>query len=118
MLWQKENKSNSMYIELLKNINCSRQKYRLNHKKDNVSSLRIRMDGNRLYGEHDFEGAMTKYSSSICLAEDSEHISLAYANRAQCFLKLDMYHFCLVREIYGPNIVFLGILARAFDNFG
>lgn len=42
-----------------------------------------------------FVGALSKYNESICLAEDLDHLSLAYANRSQCFLKIRMYDHCL-----------------------
>lgn len=42
-----------------------------------------------------FEGAMSKYNESICLADNSEQLSLSYANRSQCFLKLHSYGHCL-----------------------
>lgn len=38
---------------------------------------------------------MSKYNESICLSDDLEQLSLAYANRSQCFLKLQMYDRCL-----------------------
>lgn len=96
MLWQKD--SNGLYIQLLKNSDHfdSPQKYVLNKKKNSMSSLRARMDGNQLYAKNDFEGALTKYNLSICLADDPEHLSLAYANRAQCFFKMNLFEFCLI----------------------
>ncbi|XP_037036760.1 SET and MYND domain-containing protein 4-like [Bradysia coprophila] len=95
MLWQKED-SSCLYINLFKNSDYYlREKYALNKKKSNVSSLCARTDGNRLYAGNDFEGALTKYNLSIRLAEDSETLSLAYANRAQCYLKMHRYNFCL-----------------------
>lgn len=98
MLWEKEsNTSDALYIDLLKNVNHSLENFRLNRKKSNALSLRTRTDGNRKYSENDVDGAMEMYNQSICFAEnDSEHLSLGYANRSSCFLKLRMYDRCLV----------------------
>lgn len=95
MLWQKD--SNRLYIQLLQNTDpFSRQKYVFNKKKNGMASLLARMEGNLLYAKNDFEGALIKYNLSICLADDMEHLSLSYSNRAQCFLKMNRLELCLV----------------------
>lgn len=95
MLWQKD--ANGLYIQLIrKTDHFPRQNFVLNKKKSSMASIRARMDGNKLYARNDFEGALTKYNLSICLADDSENLSLSYANRAQCFLKMNRFEFCLV----------------------
>lgn len=95
MLWKKEN-TNGHYIDLIKNVNCSRQRNRINREKNNQFSERVRSEGNQKYSEGDFEGALTKYNESVCLAQDKETLSLAFANRSQCFLKLHLYTRCLI----------------------
>lgn len=102
MLWQKElntdeDKDEAVYIDILRNTKHPLANFRLNRKKSNVHSLRTRTEGNRKFAQNDFEGAMELYNESICFAEKgSELLSLAYANRSSCFLKLRMYERCLV----------------------
>lgn len=98
MLWEKEvHSKDSIYVNLLANIEHSRHKNRIHRKKCNEFSQKVRMEGNHKYSNKDFKGALVKYNRSICLAEDgSEELSLAYGNRSQCFLKLQLYTCCLV----------------------
>lgn len=106
MLWQKEiNNENDVYIDILHNIEYPLENYRVHRRKNNTISLQLRLDGNKKYSQGDF----VKYSESACMAENnSEHLSLSYANRSQCFLKLELYELCLVhiemaRESGYPN---------------
>lgn len=97
MLWQKEsNADGALYIDLLKNTEYPLANSRLHRKKNSAHSLRTRTEGNRKFAQNDLEGAMELYNQSICFAEKgSEHLSLAYANRSSCFLRLQMYERCL-----------------------
>lgn len=98
MLWQKESNTEcALYVDILKNTTCPLNNFRLNRKKSNTQSSRTRTEGNQKFGKNDFVTAMELYNQSICFAEKgSEHLSLAYANRSSCFLKLQMYDRCLV----------------------
>ncbi|XP_037028896.1 SET and MYND domain-containing protein DDB_G0273589-like [Bradysia coprophila] len=98
MLWQKESDADgAAYIDLLQNTKLPLGKFRLNRIKNNVQSIHARTEGNRKYGQNDFTGAMELYNESICFAEKgSEQLSLAYANRSTCFLRLQLYDRCLV----------------------
>lgn len=95
MLWEKE--SNGVYVDLLHNVDYPRRNYNAHRRKNNTISLQLRLDGNQKYSQGDFEAALIKYSESVCMAENnSDHLSLAYANRSQCFLKLQLYKRCLI----------------------
>lgn len=98
MLWKKEsNADGAMYTDLLWNTKRRLGNFPVNRKKDNALSIEARADGNQKYVENDLIGAMELYNQSICFAEkDSDNLSLAYANRASCFLKLKLYDRCLV----------------------
>lgn len=91
MLWQKDFKTGN-YVDLSKNVIYSTDSIRFNSKKSMTLSLHSRTVGNEKYSRKDFEGAMQLYNESICYAEnDSEYLSLAYANRSSCFFELGMY---------------------------
>lgn len=98
MLWQKESNSDgAVFVDLLQSTKFSLGNFRLNRKKDNAASLRARTEGNQKLSENDLTGAMELYNKSVCFAENgSENLSLAYANRAYCFMKLKLYEQCLV----------------------
>ncbi|KAG4068973.1 hypothetical protein HA402_009609 [Bradysia odoriphaga] len=98
MLWEKEiHNENNVYVDLLRNIEYPRKHYRVHRRKDNKISMQLRLDGNEKYSQGDFEGALLKYNESACMAENkSEHLGLSYANRSQCFYKLELYQRCLV----------------------
>ncbi|KAG4076077.1 hypothetical protein HA402_011423 [Bradysia odoriphaga] len=96
MIWQKELNSD-LYVDLLLNVEYPVNLVRLKRQKHNGNAMEARIAGNEKYKAGDFYGAMTKYNQSICLAEnDSECISLAYANRSCCFYKLNLFSHCLV----------------------
>lgn len=77
-------------MQMLHEMNhISSENFKLHQKKNSVDSVHARTSGNNLYAKKDFEGAIVKYNCSICLADDSETLSLAYANRAQCFFKMN-----------------------------
>lgn len=95
MLWKKE--AGNIYVDLLKNVKFVPKNLRLNRPKNNTLALKARMKGNEKFYQRDFEGAMAMYNESICFAEsDSEHLSFGYANRSNCFLKIQLYKRCLV----------------------
>lgn len=96
MLWQKE-RSSDLYVDLLENIQYSQDNRPLHRRKNNILSLRLRMEGNQKYSENDFNGAWIKYNESICFAENgSENLAFAYANRSICFFKLQLYDRCML----------------------
>lgn len=65
--------------------------------KTNVIADKYRTDGNKLYGQHKWLDALCKYNKSLCYAElGSESMSIAYANRANCFFRLNKFDECLV----------------------
>lgn len=65
--------------------------------KDNSESTKLRQLGNTKIKEADWYYAMTYYNQSLRYAEiGTENVSLAYANRSLCFLKLEMYDECLI----------------------
>ncbi len=63
--------------------------------KSDAISIEKRSKGNELFVRQQWFEAMEMYNESLCFAEDgSVNISLAYANRAFTFLKLEMYDEC------------------------
>lgn len=65
-------------------------------KKDNSLADQYRQDGNKLVQQKDYKAAIEQYNKSLCFAEnDSLTLSLGYANRAFCFLTLELYDECL-----------------------
>lgn len=94
-LWCKEPNGNS-YVEI-----CSSESDRTTNdkalKKNNVMAKKLRDKGNELYYEKKFHEAMAYYNESIAYAEnDSEALALAYANRSNCFLNLNLFQECLI----------------------
>lgn len=97
MLWEKEINNNGVYVNLLHNIEYPRKNYHIHRRKSNAISLQLRLDGNKKYCQGDFEGALVTYNESACMAEkNSELLGLSYANRSQCFLKLELFEMCLI----------------------
>lgn len=103
ILWNKESElPNALYVDLLEEASSSRL-YReatieisKHARKDNILSLRYRQDGNMEFQHSNVKKAMELFNKSLCFAEsESEHISLAYANRALCFFNLKMYQRCI-----------------------
>lgn len=83
-----------MAREIEFNIDEKQNKFR---SKNNERSTKSRLTGNEKVSKNVWREAMKIYNRSICQAiVDSENISLAYANRSLCFLKLKMYDKCLV----------------------
>ncbi|XP_055297294.1 SET and MYND domain-containing protein 4-like [Sitodiplosis mosellana] len=103
MLWKKEsNKSDSLYVDFCAlhakeymNAAPRRSAFKTTEKSD-VISVQKRVEGNQLFGQCKWADAMEMYNESLCYAENgSTNISLAYANRASCFLKMELYNECL-----------------------
>lgn len=96
MLWQKES-SSDLYIDIFKNLRRPITLCRLKREKSNADALAARIEGNEMFKDKNFYGAMDKYNQSICFAENwSEGLSIAYANRSSCFEKLRKFSFCLI----------------------
>ncbi|XP_031631841.1 SET and MYND domain-containing protein 4-like [Contarinia nasturtii] len=105
MLWKKEsNQPTALYVDLFAKTPVSMIDRALqafsqysNPAKSNQTALQKRMQGNALFDKRKWAEAMEKYNESLCFAiVGSKHISLAYANRASCFLKLKLYNECLI----------------------
>ncbi|XP_037051198.1 SET domain-containing protein 3-like [Bradysia coprophila] len=63
--------------------------------KSDATSVEKRSKGNELFVRQQWFEAMEMYNESLCFAEKgSVNASLAYANRAFTFLKLEMYNEC------------------------
>lgn len=118
LLWQKESKNPELYVDIFRNgsaktkaavdryakclamfsgkmaaLNLAGVKTTF---KNNEKSFDFRTNGNKQFKEERWMEAMSLYNQSLCYAEiGSENVSLAYANRASCFLRLEMYEKCL-----------------------
>lgn len=99
-LWHKKPApNNDSYVEI-----CSTDGFRfgttINGKKllkNNVTAKKLRDKGNDLYSSRKYHDAMAYYNQSISYAEnDSEALALAYANRSNCFLNLNLFQECLI----------------------
>lgn len=67
-----------------------------NQKCDQLS-MDFRRQGNKKLANEAYRDAMELYNRSLSFAEiGSETVSLVYANRSLCFLKLKMYQKCLI----------------------
>lgn len=110
MLWKKESKKNdSMYIDIfalnggeanligcLRHVRCEETNTTTFNKSDALS-LQKRNMGNECFKRGKWISAIETYGESLCYAENgSKNISLAYANRSTCFLKMKLYDECLV----------------------
>lgn len=106
MLWKKESKQlNALFVDLFASNggetwfrDCSRGMRgnpRKPVKNDNESSAK-RNAGNAHFRNGRWVDALECYNDSLSLAKPgSENVSLAYANRAACFLKMKQYDECL-----------------------
>lgn len=101
-LWGKEpNGSYTHIFDILETMNQSGISRYLNDvqqcPKNNSLSLDYRLNGNAEVQKKMWRNAMSLYNKSLRYAEiGSQHVALAYANRSLCFLKLQMYHKCLI----------------------
>lgn len=104
MLWAKEsNKKNALFVDIFKSNKIQRSlgliesKVCSPPKKSDTVALLRRKEGNDLFGCREWAEAMEMYNESLCFAKNgSKHISLAYANRASCFLQMKRYNECLI----------------------
>lgn len=63
-----------------------------NYAKSDENSKRLREIGNKFYTQRQFFEAIIKYNESLCYAEnESENISLAYANRSAVYFEMKLY---------------------------
>lgn len=114
-LWNKEsNSADALFIDLFAGHGSSRAivewdrrlraadwKHRFlmtadDPKKDNKISDRFRAEGNQYFEIKASIEAMELYNKSLSFAvTGTENLSLAYANRATCFLRIKQYDKCL-----------------------
>lgn len=101
MLWKKEsNQPNALYVNIFA-VDPIQARWHLTREerraeidfspllKNNAVAVKKRKEGNVFFDQSDYVLAIEKYNDSLCYAENgSEHLALAYANRAACFLKL------------------------------
>lgn len=65
--------------------------------KSDEKALDKRKQGNKLFAKREWTNALELYNESLCYAKPgSTLISLAYANRSACFIRMKMYRECLV----------------------
>lgn len=106
-LWQKEsNDAGALFVDIFKDvkdteISALAEMFRslnvVDHKKDDSLAKNYRIQGNAEFQRQNWIDAMRLYNKSLCFSEiGSENVSLAYANRSACFLRLKMYNECLV----------------------
>lgn len=116
VLWKKESKSaNAPFVDLFENglsqakINEWNRKVasgdwksellyydKISAGKNDQNSTEIRVFGNNSFEREKWYEAMELYSKSLCfVVPGSLNESLAYANRASCFLKLNRFDRCL-----------------------
>lgn len=108
MLWKKESRQvNALYVDVFpsgtqhleQEINSFFENVdQLPHpEKSDTIALQKRGEGNEIFHLRAWLVAMEMYSDSLRYANPgSQHISLAYANRAACFLNMKMYDECLI----------------------
>lgn len=106
-LWKKEtNENGSCYIDIFQfnglpldsqRLTAGNQFIDKRSKKDDEFSTKLRNLGNFQFERQQWRLAMEMYSQSLRYAPDgSRNISLAYANRSSCFLRMKMYEQCLI----------------------
>lgn len=129
MLWKKESQSpDALYINVLgdernvRNLDVALNFLLLTldqeprpEKSDSIA-LQKRNDGNKKFRVRAYIEAMELYSDSLRFAKpESEHICLAYANRAACFLVLKMYENCLKDIEFAIKAGYPGNLMRKLE---
>lgn len=108
MLWKKESrKQNALYTNLLAPsidhwdplVNMfvvATFDQQPHSQKSDAYALQKRNEGNEKFRARNWLDAIESYGDSLRFAQPkSEHVSLAYANRAACFLSLKMFQNCL-----------------------
>lgn len=114
ILWKKEHKNaGAFYVDIFKDIQnqfpneCKNieastnalyyQLYLAKEKKNNQIAMDYRKKGNKEFADCDWLEAMHSYNESICFSENgSENLSIAFANRSACFMKLKLYKKCII----------------------
>lgn len=116
MLWKKESDANdALFIDLCKSLasdplQLHREFQKLEaadkndlddinfvEKKDNDLAFHFRTEGNIAFAEKKLNIAIERFNKSLCVAETgSEHIGMAYANRATCYILLGFLENYLV----------------------
>ncbi|XP_031619235.1 uncharacterized protein LOC116338245 [Contarinia nasturtii] len=96
-LWKKESTPKSpIYMDIFDGIELvpiPNVKFGL--QKNDLISTQLRHKGDQKFGENLWSEAMEYYNKSLRFAIKAENASLAYANRAACFLHLKMFDKCL-----------------------
>lgn len=113
-LWKKDsNKKDAMYVNIFKaqqyepkwlksvqdKMTSKIEIFKLSNpwQKDDTVAVEIREMGNSRFAHRAWHQAIQYYNESLCFAKpDSEHISLAYANRSACFYQMMLYDKCLI----------------------
>ncbi|XP_055295380.1 SET domain-containing protein 3-like [Sitodiplosis mosellana] len=101
LLWKKE--ADGSYIDIFGrstgNSNLFSKLFsglQLAPAKNNTKSTEFRQNGNDQKAKERWYHAMRFYNESLSYAENgSPNVSLAYANRSLCFLKMEMYDKCI-----------------------
>ena len=76
--------------------NIADKENRSHCRKRDEQAAKLRLNGNEKVGKNQWWEAMKLFNNSLCESTiGSANISLAYANRSLCFLKLQMYDKCL-----------------------
>lgn len=96
-LWRKEKApNNNSYVDI-SSTECSESANDQKLKKNNVIAEKLREKGNKLYAQKKYHDAIACYNESIAYAEnDTEALSFAFANRSNCFLRLERFQECLI----------------------
>lgn len=124
VLWKKEQSQIcDLFVDIfakeyfgidLRKVNFAYDVHKSNYKFPKTDSLarRYREKGKEYFEDGDYLMAITVYNQGLALAElNSDEKSLAIANRALCFLKLNMPEKCLVdvelakQFKYPPNLM-------------
>ncbi|XP_037050263.1 SET and MYND domain-containing protein DDB_G0273589-like [Bradysia coprophila] len=104
MLWRKESTAtDALYIDIIHRLRINPEsasdRFPTNGDdgKDDQKSIEYREQADAEFEENNFDAAIELYNKSLCYAESkSEHLGLAYAQRAQCFSALKMFDRCLI----------------------
>lgn len=109
-LWKKENVGDTpLYIDLCKSVKAEYRietanqlqqltsKYNSTSSKSNEKSSDYLQYADQFYQHLDFECAMHNYTKALCYAEiGTANVSMALANRAQCFFQMKQYDRAMV----------------------
>lgn len=127
LLWKKET-SGAIYIDIFENVEECVIEYPDRNKsivdktglfktvshgrKSNEVATQFRKAGNHFFKEKNFLSALRFYNFCLCMAENgSLDVSMAYVNRATCFLNMKFYEKCLtdidlaIQANYPPELM-------------